>query len=85
MDVFVVDVIIKKNLLDLGIGGWMADFGEYVPVDAVFHNGKTGREMHNLLPVLFAKVNREAVEEAGKLNEVVFFMRAGFSGKRLIW
>ena len=58
----------------------MADFGEYMPVDSVFYNGKTGKEMHNLLPVLFARANREALEEAGKLDEIMYFMRAGFSG-----
>ena len=26
----------------------MHDFGEDVPADAVFHNGKSGAEMHNM-------------------------------------
>lgn len=59
----------------------MADFSEYIPVDAVFHNGRTGQEMHNLFPVLWARTNREAVEEAGKLGEIMFFMRAGGPGE----
>ena len=29
------------------------DFGEDIPVDAVFANGLTGREMHNLYPLLY--------------------------------
>ena len=24
----------KENLIDLGMDGWMADFGEYTPVEA---------------------------------------------------
>lgn len=72
--------IIKKNMIDLGISGWMADFGEYIPVDAVFSNGKTGYEMHNEYPALWAKCNYEAVKESGKLGEVVYFMRAGGVG-----
>ena len=24
----------KENLIDLGLAGWMADFGEYTPVEA---------------------------------------------------
>lgn len=32
---------------DLGVAGSMVDFGDMVPADAVFHNGKTGFEMHN--------------------------------------
>ena len=26
--------LIKENVLDLGFAGWMADFGEYTPVEA---------------------------------------------------
>ena len=67
-------------MLELGLGGWMADFSEYIPADAVFHNGETGYTMHNEFPVLWARLNREAVEEAELMGEVVFFMRAGGTG-----
>ncbi|MGQ9557205.1 MAG: alpha-glucosidase [Desulfurispora sp.] len=72
--------VIKQNMLGIGLAGWMADYGEYTPVDAVFHSGQSGAEVHNLWPVLWARANREAVEEAGQLGEVVFFTRAGYSG-----
>lgn len=72
--------IIKKNMIDIGIAGWMADFGEYIPVDAIFSNGKTGEEMHNRYPALWAKCNYEAIKESGKLGEVVYFMRSGGIG-----
>lgn len=72
--------IIQKNMIDIGISGWMADFGEYIPVDAVFFNGKTGAEMHNEYPALWAKCNYDAVSERNKLGEVVYFMRAGGVG-----
>ena len=26
--------LLKQNLMDLGIAGWMADFGEYLPIDS---------------------------------------------------
>ncbi|NDL67005.1 alpha-glucosidase [Clostridiales bacterium F-3ap] len=81
--------VIRRNMIDLGISGWMADFGEYVPVDAVFFNGKTGREMHNQYPALWARCNYEAIQESGKLGEVVFFMRSGGIGSQkyctLLW
>ena len=80
--------IIKNNLIALGFKGWMADFGEYLPADAVCHEG-TGLALHNRWPVLWAKCNREAVEESGKLGECIFFMRAGAAGSQnsatLIW
>ena len=75
---FVKDVLIKKNMLDLGMSGWMADFGEYLPVDAVLHDGDP-KKLHNLWPVLWAKVNREAVEEYGA-KDILFFMRSGYLG-----
>lgn len=70
-----------KRALDLGLSGWMADFSEYLMVDnAKFHSGQSALELHNQWPVLWAKLNREAVEEAGKLGEAVFWMRAGYAG-----
>lgn len=41
----------------------MSDFGEDVPVDARFHNGRSGLEMHNLYTLLYQKATFEAVEE----------------------
>ena len=75
---FIKDVLIKENMLDLGMSGWMADFGEYLPVDAVLHDGDP-KKLHNLWPVLWAKVNREAVEEYGA-RDILFFMRSGYLG-----
>ena len=80
--------IIKNNLIALGFKGWMADFGEYLPADAVCHEG-IGLTLHNRWPVLWAECNREALEESGKLGECVFFMRAGAAGSQhsatLVW
>ena len=75
---YVKDELIKKNMLDLGISGWMADFGEYLPVDCVLHDGDPA-ELHNLWPVLWARVNREAIEEYGA-EDVMFFSRSGYLG-----
>ena len=69
--------IIKDNIIGLGIKGWMADFGEYLPVDCVLHNKVDAKLMHNKWPVLWAQCNYEAVEESGKIGEVFYFMRAG--------
>lgn len=74
--------VIKYNLIDLGIKGWMADFGEYLPVDCVLYNGVEAKLMHNLWPVLWARCNYEAVQEAGMIGEVIFFMRAGGHGSQ---
>ena len=72
--------IIKENMIGLGMGGWMADFGEYLPTDCVLSSGENPEVLHNSWPALWAKLNREAVEECGKLGEVFFFTRAGYTG-----
>jgi len=41
----------------------MSDFGEDVPTDACYHNGRSGNEMHNLYTLLYQKASFEAVEE----------------------
>jgi alpha-glucosidase len=74
--------IIKTNMIGIGLSGWMADFGEYIPADAVFHDGSDAELYHNRYAVEWAKTNREAVEEAGKNDEIIFFMRAGYSGSQ---
>ncbi|XP_060557161.1 sulfoquinovosidase-like [Ruditapes philippinarum] len=73
--------VIQTNMIDLGLSGWMADFGEYVPADgAVFYSNQTGREVHNQWPTLWAEVNRNAIDERNVTGDVVFWMRAGSAG-----
>jgi sulfoquinovosidase len=74
--------VIQVNLIDFGLAGWMADFGEYLPTDAVLYSGESAELLHNRWPALWARLNYEAVEERGKLGEVFFFMRAGFTGSQ---
>lgn len=84
------DEVIKKYSIDIGIDGWMADFGEYLPTDdIVLSNGVSPMIEHNHWPALWAKCNYDAVSESGKLGEVVYFMRAGGIGSQkyctLLW
>lgn len=80
--------IIKRNYIDLGIKGWMADFGEYLPAQCILHQG-TGEELHNLWPDLWIKLNREVLEETNTVGEILFFNRAGYKDNSkyttLIW
>lgn len=71
-----VDVI-RKEMIDFGLDGWMADFGEYLPTDVVLHDRSSGMLAHNAWPGIWAEVNMRAVVEAGKEEEILFFMRAG--------
>ncbi|MGV1753986.1 alpha-glucosidase [Agrobacterium sp. CG674] len=81
--------IIGKNMLDYGLSGWMADFGEYLPIDITLSNGIDAKLMHNAWPTLWAEVNARAVASRGKTGDALFFMRAGFTGVQqhcpLLW
>lgn len=81
--------VIGREMLDFGLSGWMADFGEYLPTDVALHDGSDALLAHNFWPVLWAKVNADAIAARGKTGEAVFFMRAGWSGVQahcpLLW
>ena len=72
--------IIKEHMIGIGLAGWMCDYGEYLPTDAVLHSGESAERYHNRYTVEWARANREAVEEAGALGDVVFFNRSGYNG-----
>jgi alpha-glucosidase len=72
--------IIKDRLIDqAGASGWMADFGEALPFNAVLASGESPDAWHNRYPEEWARVNREAIEEAGQGNDAVFFNRSGYT------
>jgi alpha-glucosidase len=81
--------VIGRNMIDFGLSGWMADFGEYLPHDARLNSGVDGLVAHNAWPTLWGKVNAEAIASRGKTGEILFFMRAGFTGVQaycpLLW
>ncbi len=83
------ETVIGQNMLDLGLSGWMADFGEYLPHDVRLSSGLDGLLAHNAWPTLWAEVNARAVAGRGQTGEALFFMRAGFTGVQahcpLLW
>ena len=76
---YLQETLIKKNMLDLGIDGYMADFGEYLPIDSLLYKGDP-LVLHNEWPTLWAKLNREAVDSHGRGKEVFFFTRSAYNG-----
>ena len=83
------EAVIGQQMLDFGLSGWMADFGEYLPTDVRLANGVDGMLMHNAWPTLWGKVNADAVASRGKTGDTLFFMRAGYTGVQrycpLLW
>ena len=71
--------ILRGNMIDAGISGWMADFGEYLPIDAVLAGGDATL-LHNAWPAIWAEINASAAAAAPE--PILFWMRAGFTGSQ---
>lgn len=70
--------IIKENLINVGASGWMLDYAEALPFDADLHGSENADSFHNSYPIEWAKVNREAIDEAGVGDDALFFTRSGY-------
>ncbi|WP_158726491.1 alpha-glucosidase [Tomitella fengzijianii] len=68
--------VIATEVAGVGADGWMADFGEGLPFDAVLHAGSPA-EWHNRWPVAWAELNDAARRQAGRPDALVFFRAAG--------
>ncbi len=44
---------VLKKAVDLGYDGWMYDFGEYTPIESIFHDGREGEAVHNVYPLMY--------------------------------
>ena len=83
-----------KEAWDLGIDGWMADYGEWVAPDMVFSRVETNFNtsgMENYYSVFWAQLNDEILREAHPNNSgnYLFFSRSGYLGSnkylRVTW
>jgi alpha-D-xyloside xylohydrolase len=70
------------GLIEQGVSGFTADFGEAIPEDGVFANGMRGLEMHNQYALLYHAAFSEAFERSGRADELVFWGRAGWAGSQ---
>lgn len=65
---------------DYGVDGWMADFGEWIPLDAVASDGSNGVERRNTFPIDWQRATREAMDAVRPDGDWVMFARSGFTG-----
>ena len=70
--------VIKDELISRGFKGWMADFGEALPYDVELDIGVTDT-FHNRYPQVWQRLNKEAIEESGLSDEIVYFCRSGYT------
>jgi sulfoquinovosidase len=70
-----------RQALDVGFKGWMADYGEWLPHDAVLTSGESALEAHHRYPTEWVKLNAEVLNERDPNGErLLFFSRAGWFG-----
>ncbi|MEO8705150.1 MAG: TIM-barrel domain-containing protein, partial [Kofleriaceae bacterium] len=50
---------VMSEVIPLGSDGWMADFAEWLPHDAVLASGESALAVHNRYPVDWARMNHE--------------------------
>ena len=71
---------LHRPLLRMGVDVFKTDFGEDVPADAVFHDGRTGATVHNLYPLLYNRAVTEVTEEERGYGLV--WSRSGTAGSQ---
>ncbi len=76
---YVVDALVAM-VVDRGIDGWMADFAEWNPLDAVQADGSDPAAIHNLFPVQWHQANRIAMDQARPDGDWVTIARSGWTG-----
>ncbi len=71
---------LHRPLLGQGVAVFKTDFGEAAPEDGVYHNGMSGREVHNLYPLLYNRAVFEATEEM--TGRGLVWSRSGWAGSQ---
>ncbi len=69
-----------RPYLRMGVASFKTDYGEAVPPDAIFADGRSGEELHNLYPLLYNRAVFEAIAE--ERGEALVFGRSGYAGSQ---
>lgn len=68
------------KLIDLGVGAIKVDFGEGAPLDAIYHNGKSGWYEHNLYPLRYNKAVADITKDVH--GENIIWARSAWAGSQ---
>jgi alpha-glucosidase len=81
-----IQQIIRTNMLDIGLNGWMADFGEWCPwfvQDSIYNSIINDSKINSIkFPARnsytnkWALLNNDVIESSGR-DDLLFFMRSG--------
>ena len=69
-----------RSYLRMGVAAFKPDYGEAVPADALFADGRTGEQVHNVYPLLYNRCVYEVMRE--ERAEAMLFNRSGYAGSQ---
>jgi len=69
-----------RELMKMGVDAFKTDFGEEIPADGVYANGRDGKTMHNLYSMLYQKMVFDVVKEVS--GRGVIWARSGCAGSK---
>ncbi|MBK8593804.1 MAG: hypothetical protein IPN77_32815 [Sandaracinaceae bacterium] len=80
---------LRAMITTYGMDGWMADFGEWAPIDAVLSTGRDPMLAHNTFPTEWHRLSREVFEEERPDGDWAVFTRSGWAGEQgvaqIVW
>lgn len=65
---------------EIGLDGWMADFAEWLPIDADLHSGEDAAAAHNTYPEAWQRLTREVMDDLRPDGDWLMFARSGWTG-----
>jgi alpha-D-xyloside xylohydrolase len=71
-----------KKLLDMGVDCFKSDFGERIPVDAVYFDGGDPQRHHNFYTFLYNKAVFDLLEKKRGKGEACLFARSATAGSQ---
>lgn len=74
-----VEAFLTTMTRDIGMDGWMSDFGEWMPFDATLADGRDASLVHNLYPTLWHRASREVMDRERPDGDWVVFTRSGWT------
>ncbi len=68
------------NLIKMGVSAIKVDFGEGAPLDAIYHNGRSGLYEHNLYPLRYNKAVADIIKKVH--GENIIWARSAWAGSQ---
>lgn len=75
-----VQAELRAMVEDIGMDGWMSDFGEWAPLDAVVSDGTDPLRYHETFPVSWHRQWRTVMDELRPDGDFAVFARSGATG-----